>query len=802
LSKTFQMTKHLVAAATLLCSVSISFSQPTFTEAASSSGIDINFGNGTFGGGVSFVDFNQDGWDDLSFASGSGDSLQFFLNDQGQYIHIDLNLVDDTSETKQINWVDIDNDGDKDLFVTSLIGLTRLYEQTSPLVFTDLTATAGIEIAGQETWGASWGDLNNDSFLDVFITFRDVSGTIKNELYYNNGNNTFTQSSATSILEDIFDISFCSAIFDYNNDGWQDIYIANDRPLYNNVLYRNNGDGTFTDVSAISGAGISINAMSTTIGDYNNDGWLDIYVTNTFEGNAFLENNGNGTFTDVAFSNGTEFESISWGAVFLDGDNDMSLDLYVSGMISTVLIDTLPSAYYHNDGTGNYTIPSGIGFSGDTAVSFSNAIGDVNNDGYPDIIVTNQWPDNNFVWKNDGGTNNWLKVHLEGTISNRDAIGSWIHIYSGGTVQHRYTLCGEGYLAQNSSSEFFGLGSNQVVDSIVIDWPSGIHDVYTNVAANAGLSIIENTSVNLDVIVVIQGPLEFCVGDSVVLDGGNWSNYFWSNAETGSTTTITASGSYFLNVVTATGMIGISDPVTVLVHDPQAELITQDISCYGEMNGVIDCQLTGPVICTFNWSNSAITEDISGLGAGWYSIMITDDFGCIFIDSAEIIEPAEFVLTTSSTPQVGFNEDGMAIVTTTGGTLPFSYFWNDPLAQSNDTASNLASGWYTVWVIDGNNCSDSSSVFVGAIASLDSESITSGFSIAPNPSSGEIQLTFDPSYVSVDTKVSLYDAIGKLLNQFDVQSEILELKLNVQPGSYLIRVDSSNGTRTTRIIIR
>jgi len=272
--------------------------------------------------------------------------------------------------------------------------------------------------------------------------------------------------------------------------------MANDRTNTPNYLYKNNGDGTFTDVSQISGTDILINAMSTTIGDYNNDGWFDIYITDSNK-NIFLKNNGDGTFTNVASITGTTFDSIGWGAVFLDADNDTDLDLYVSGNLDGST--TLPSAFYENQGNGIFNIPSNIGFVNDTLPSFSNAIGDVDNDGFPEIIVLNNKNNNIFLWKNTTtSTNNWLKVKLEGTTSNRDGIGSVIEIGVNGYKQYRYTLNGEGYLGQNTGSEFFGVGTATNIDYVKVTWLGSTVDLFTNVTPNQTLNIIEGQTLGID----------------------------------------------------------------------------------------------------------------------------------------------------------------------------------------------------------------------------------------------------------------------------------------------------------------
>ena len=470
-----------------------SFAQLSFENNASLLGVDVSYGVSTYGGGVSFCDFDGDGWDDITYSSTDGNNIYFFKNNNGTFDEIDLG-IGNYFRTKQVVWVDYDNDGDKDFFATSISNFNKFYRNDGNMTFTDITSTCGLFTQNLYTYGASFGDIDNDGDLDVFIANRDDTTENQRSYLYRNDNGFFvdiTQSAGLSLNNEL---SFCTSFFDYNNDGYQDIYLANDKSDPNR-LYKNNGNLTFSDVSEVSGAGITIDAMSTTIGDYNNDGWFDIYVTNTFGGNYLLRNNADGTYTNVAESTGTAFYSTAWGAVFLDADNDTDLDLYVSGMLDGSITGRLSAAFYENNGNNIFTIPTGIGFENDTRISFSNAIGDFNNDGLPDIIVMND-TENNFLWENTTtNSNNWLKVSLKGTVSNKDGIGSRIEVFANGKSQYRYTLCREGYLGQNSNTEFFGLKDATSIDYVKVTWLSGIEDVITNIDVNKSITIVESEGV-------------------------------------------------------------------------------------------------------------------------------------------------------------------------------------------------------------------------------------------------------------------------------------------------------------------
>jgi len=483
---------RLVTTLTLIFNLSIA--QVSFNNEASDLGIDVLCGNTVFGHGITFFDYDNDGWDDITIASAQGDPIRFLKNINGNFVNHNLNISENNWRNKQVNWVDIDNDGDNDLFITSDTSSNRLFENLGNMILQDITVASGMLTEVLITYGASWGDYNNDGFLDAYLSNRDTS--IPNVLYKNNGNNTFTIANIEAGLSPLETLSFCSAFFDYNNDGYQDIYIANDKVEYSNTLYKNNGDGTFLDVSSISGTDISIDAMSVTISDYNNDGWMDIYVTNDVPGNVFLKNNGDGTFTNVAAQTDTTFNSVAWGAVFLDADNDADLDLYVSGEHDGTVSGYLSSAFYINNNDGTFNLNNSA-IPNDFAISYSNAIGDTDNDGYPEIAVNNINHSNINLWKNNTNTsNNWLKVKLEGTQSNKNGIGSIIEISLEGETQYRYTLCGEGYLSQNSATEFFGIGTRTTIDYVNVKWLSGVEDIIYNVSVNQLLNITEGETLS------------------------------------------------------------------------------------------------------------------------------------------------------------------------------------------------------------------------------------------------------------------------------------------------------------------
>lgn len=485
----------------LVISVVTTFSlsgQNLFSDVSAESGIVHSYGIGG-GGGVSFCDFDGDGLDDLTLAGNSGSMISFYRN-TGEGFEELTPLVSDTFETKQIIWVDYDNDGDKDLYLSSLNGPNRLFNNDGDLNMTDVTEAAGLPLDVFESYGACWGDIDRDGWLDVYFTKRAVNfPTNRAWMYRNNGDGTFTDISESSMTDDPGKAAFMPVFFDFNGNLWQDIYVAQDKTTINSV-FKNNGNLTFTDIGESSGGDVSINAMCVAAGDYDNDGDLDIYVSNTPEGNKLLNNQGDETFVEMADASGVGFYGIGWGSNFLDSDLDGDLDLYASGMsIGSELVSSL---FFENVGEGQFEIPD-ANFAGDTVSSFANAVGDYNNDGLPDIFVVNTAPFNSHLWGNmaQNNDNNYLKVKLSGVLSNKAGIGSWISIFTDGERQVRYTHCGIGFLGQNSETEIFGLGSAETVDSLHVTWLTGHVDRLYDISANQTLSIEEGSTTGGDIYV-------------------------------------------------------------------------------------------------------------------------------------------------------------------------------------------------------------------------------------------------------------------------------------------------------------
>ena len=523
------MNKHFIRVFILFFTVSsfVMNVNSQFVDVSSDLLLPTDHTGGFLGAGVSFADFNNDNIDDLTFGHHAG-QIRFYQGDGVWFEEIQLNIVNDLNETKSVLWADIDNDGDQDFFITNRNASNKLWLNDGGMQFTDVTSSCGISTSIiTKSYGASFGDYDNDGYIDLYIcNFHSSIIDIENELYHNNGNGTFTEVTAIAGVGNGFQQSFQSTWIDIDKDGFLDLHVINDRDSHQNSFYHNNGDGTFTDMAPDWGVNLSVWAMSSTFADYDRDGDLDLYVTNTlFVGNVLLSNNMNegGGFIDVTDIEAVQVNQICWGACFIDHENDSWLDLYVASGMNTftdypAVFDQYgvqPNAFYSSSGVSPM-----LDISTETPqaeqYSFAIAKGDFNNDGFPDL-VSHQIGEYASVISSTPNENHFLKVMPQGTSVNRDAIGAEVMVYHSeglntgvNTVNVDVVFCGDKYLSQNSRHLHFGLGTSSQIDSVVVQWPGAGVESFHGLSIDTSIVLIEGSSLDGGTNDECTDPWNFC----------------------------------------------------------------------------------------------------------------------------------------------------------------------------------------------------------------------------------------------------------------------------------------------------
>jgi len=730
-------------------------------------------------GGVSFADFNGDGWDDLSIGLGD-QGIQIFINEQGTLVPAGLNInTPGGAEVSMLLWADYDNDGDRDLLITKRFGPLELWRNDNG-IFTNVAGTAGLENVADFYAGAAFADYNHDGCLDLYITkFYDQASSngqqYHNILYRSNCDGTFTDVTQEAGVDVLPSLTFQPVFFDYNHDGWEDLYLINEFAVYTNHLFRNNGDGTFTEVSDETGAGIYIDAMTGTVGDFNNNGLLDVFVTNRIPtgGNHLMVDQGNGTYINLAPELGLGTHYNSYGALWLDYNNNGWQDLFVSIPFPGPSGEAGNAFYVNNKGSGFTNKRNDLGFGQDFSNTFVVARGDLQNDGYYDLAHHSRTPTPFQLFANQGGDNHFLSVTLQGTLSNRDGIGAWIMCYAGNHHAVHYTMCGENFIGQNSYKQIFGLDTLTQVDSLIIEWNSGTREVYIQPEINSHHHYIEGASLTQPFTLMIDGPLQLCPGESVTLDAGTHSSYLWNTGDTSQTITVTQSGTYQVEGWNAFGLSALSDTVEVMVI-PEAEVqfIVQHVSCAGAQDGSVAVQIsTGPVQ-EITWNNGGTDTLIQQLGGGIYIFTALDSAGCAVTGEVALSEPSPLLAQAITTNVLCFGDSsGTAQINVIGGTPPYSTEW------SGENPQNLSTGNYSVVVADQNGCEFSVSFSIQQPNSLWVDFfITHAASGNDGEVAALVQGGTSPYFLQWSTGESDTPQIGDLV-----------------PGEYSLQVNDANG---------
>ena len=489
------------------------------------------------GSGAAWIDIDNDGDYDIYLVNGSGGvetTNALYLNDgDGTFLPQTRACgVLDGGEGMAVSVADYDNDGFSDMMVMNF-GDFVLFHNNGDGTFTDVTSKAFQKV--DEIWygTSSWGDFDGDGNLDVYVAgYVNLSENNGNEglrfpmdfkgfpnyLYHNNGDGTFTDIAKEAGVRDGFRKSMQVLVADFNDDNKPDILVGNDTDP--NGLYLNKGDGTFKEFSGPSGLSSTDGTMGLTWGDYNNDQMMDLFISNyTGEADLLMTMVDNTSSNDGKVNNAifmADFDSpiiqqktwplVGWGTGFVDLDNDRDLDLFVAGgHLNGVSGDNRDfNVLFENTGDGKFidsSEMSGVLRTG-KRIHRATIFGDYDNDGKVDFYVVNNGEESydeasdrhGVLFHNDStDTNNWLKIKLQGTTSNRDAFGTKLTLVAGDTTQIREHVSGEGYFSSNAQEVHFGLGKTEQIESLTITWPNGNAQTIANIQPNQTLTLVEPT---------------------------------------------------------------------------------------------------------------------------------------------------------------------------------------------------------------------------------------------------------------------------------------------------------------------
>ena len=496
-------------------------------------------------GGVALVDIDNDGRLDI-FLVGSS-TVERQRADRAVPSALYRNLgdfkFDDVSAgagIRETGWgvgvcaADVDGNGFTDLYVTG-VGANKLFLNRDGKTFEEKARAAGVDAGGWST-GCSFADVDRDGDLDLFVAryldmdldnlpefgrgelckYRDIPVQCgprglpgKGDLFFRNrGDGTFVEDGKKAGLSDP-DKSYGlgASFFDADGDGWPDLYVANDTKP--NFLYLNKKDGTFEEMSYLMGVAVSEDgkdqgSMGIAVGDYRNEGFFSLFVTNYAEEyNAFYHNDGGEFFADASFRTQTAAPSVrhvGWGVSFLDADNDTHLDLMlVNGHVYPQMdaINLEASAaykqrrmFFHNRGGGVFTeVTDPKGPLAQATVSRGLAVGDLDNDGRLDAVITDLDGAAQVLRNATAGAGHWLQVELEFKGKNRDAVGAVVRAHIGKTVLMRTVQSGTGYLSQDAQRLHFGLGDAKKIDRLDVLWPDGSSSSLSSPAVDQVLTV-------------------------------------------------------------------------------------------------------------------------------------------------------------------------------------------------------------------------------------------------------------------------------------------------------------------------
>ncbi len=479
--------KKIIPVIIFIFSLSIfSQAQQNFQNVTASMGI---YGQSGLGHAVGWGDIDNDGDPELGISNQDGNGFWFYLNEGNSFTNITSSAGLSGLGGNKIIIAEVTGDEFNDLILRTRSSTQYLFKSNGDGTFNNITAAAGIGSASVY----NIADFNNDGYLDLLSVANN-----NYSILYNNGDATFQTAQVISPYESFFGV----AVLDYDRDGFMDIYHTT-YGSYPNILLHNNGDGTFTNDTYPAGVGYSDAAHAIDVGDFNNDGWVDIYLGSYSNLNCMLfQNNGDGTFTDVAGATGTSGHHDTRTVAFVDYNNDGWLDIFSSHHDFYSYSNTMQ----RNNGDYSFTeVAVQLGLSGEWIGDyFGQGWADYNLDGAIDLFAAGHI-DKYRLFKNTNCPGKFINIHLIGIQSNPNGIGSRIELWVAGQKISRYVLPKGGFHDYSSLDINIGLNDANYADSIIVYWPSGIIQKLWTTEANQFITIIEDETTGIeDAAIILQ----------------------------------------------------------------------------------------------------------------------------------------------------------------------------------------------------------------------------------------------------------------------------------------------------------
>lgn len=690
---------RLYLLAVLLCCTALIHAQ-TFSLSTEMLGGSFNSG-----GPIGFIDVDNDGLDDIVLFD-QGEDVNVMYQTGTGFTPVHYGPISDENQWGACIG-DIDNNGTKDIFAGGSYDGVHLMRFGAG----DSYEIDELDNSSMFMQACNMADLDNDGVLDAFGCHDDALSRTWKGSESNMPMNDLELMPLTSYdYSDYPDTdhsgNYGTVFSDFDSDGDVDLFIAKCRQFVNdpqdprriNQLWINDGQGGWTEEALDRGLVFFEQSWTADFGDIDNDGDMDIAVTNHSASIFLLENDGNGFFTDITSGSGMEVSGFFLQSKFVDFDNDGYLDFITSG-------DNSSNYYFKGNGDGTFD-QMGWPFSYDDAM-LSFATGDFGNDGQIDLIAShgngyvsadNNNPDQFYL--NEGNDNHWITFDLQGIISNSDAVGAQIALYGPWGIQLRDVRAGESYGITCSTHAHFGMGTAEYADSAVVHFPSGFTTTIVDPAIDTFHNVIEAPCLVDAFEVTLEGQPVICPGETVTLTApGGYSSYTWSNGMDAETIMVGETGNFTVLVYDEEGCAGISNAISIEVYQPEVPTISIDGDlklCEGESVTLIASSAP-----EYTWSNGATDQSIQITEAGTYSVAIAGE--CAEPTSSDAVTVELF--NSPETPVV--EDETMASPAST--TLAFSgneLHWYDsetaenPLFVGNSYTTPVLDETTTLWVED------------------------------------------------------------------------------------------------------